>query len=182
MIDASSIENLELVANARSKEIKGSLFGILNHTKTISGGRLLRINLLQPPSDILTTTTRLECIEEFLGNERMFFDVAEALGRFLDLDSLLLQLIKIQKRKSIHSTHAHLLYILELKHTLGNVPSLVEALKGCDNSLLQAIHSTFQNPSLEMLEGKLNESLREDALYTKNKHKLRDQMAYAIKV
>lgn len=181
MIDPASIENLEIVVNARTKETKGSLFDVLNHTKTISGGRLLRINLLQPPSDMSTTTTRLECIEEFLGDERMFFDVSAVLGRFLDLDSLLLQLVRIPKKSSIQSTRANLVHILELKHTLETVPPLAEALKGCQNSLLQAILNNLQDPRIEALQMKLEDVVREDAIYVKNTHKMRNQLAYAIK-
>jgi hypothetical protein len=65
---------------------------------------------------------------------------------------------------------------LELKHTLETVPPLAEALKGCQNSLLQAILNNLQDPRIEALQMKLEGVVREDAIYVKNTHKMRNQV------
>ena len=48
--DATTVKNLELLQNARDPKSDHTLYGILNHTKTAGGNRLLRANILQPPS------------------------------------------------------------------------------------------------------------------------------------
>jgi len=53
-LDYASIVNLELITNARTHDTKHSLYGVINHTKTSIGARLLRINLCQPPNDQAT--------------------------------------------------------------------------------------------------------------------------------
>ncbi|GIY99176.1 mutS protein homolog 4 [Caerostris extrusa] len=42
------------------------LYGVLNHTQTPGGDRLLRANILQPPCDLNTISTRLDCISELI--------------------------------------------------------------------------------------------------------------------
>lgn len=50
IIDPSTSKYLELVRNARNSKSNDSLYGAINYTKTRSGARLLRANILQPPS------------------------------------------------------------------------------------------------------------------------------------
>ena len=47
--DATTVKNLELISNAHNPSSGHSLFGVLSHTKTSMGTRLLRANILQPP-------------------------------------------------------------------------------------------------------------------------------------
>lgn len=88
-IDRRTATNLELISNTRSGNQKESLFGVINHTKTVVGARLLRSNILRPSTgedkravalfsaayrsnllpaltDIPTITTRLDVVELFL--------------------------------------------------------------------------------------------------------------------
>ena len=69
---------------------------------------------------------------------------------------------------------------MELKHTLETVPPLAEALKGCQNSLLQAILNNLQDPRIEALQMKLEDVVREDAIYVKNTHKMRNQVMFRL--
>ncbi|CAI9729269.1 homolog 4-like [Octopus vulgaris] len=50
--DVTTAKNLELVQNLRDPKSSHSLFGILNYCKTPGGVRLLRANILQPPSGL----------------------------------------------------------------------------------------------------------------------------------
>ncbi len=88
-IDRRTALHLELISNAQSGNQKESLFGVINHTKTVVGGRLLRSSILRPSTgeylelsvtfmvecylyiyfmcaDIPTITTRLDMVELFL--------------------------------------------------------------------------------------------------------------------
>ncbi len=49
-LDATTAKSLELLQNLKDPKSGHSLYGVLNYTKTVGGARLLRSNILQPPS------------------------------------------------------------------------------------------------------------------------------------
>lgn len=73
-VDTSTANHLELVTNELGKN-EYTLYGILNRTLTPGGDRFLRANILQPPCDINTIMTRLDCIAELIENEDLFNDL-----------------------------------------------------------------------------------------------------------
>ncbi|KAK2107154.1 MutS protein msh4 [Saguinus oedipus] len=73
MIDSSSAQNLELLINNQDCRNNHTLFGVLNYTKTPGGSRRLRSNILEPLVDIETITMRLDCVQELLQDEELFF-------------------------------------------------------------------------------------------------------------
>ncbi len=80
MIDISTIQCLELVQNLRSNKSKDCLFGLLNHTVTPMGSRMLRCSILQPStSEEATLVPRYDAVEELSTREDMFFDVRKCL-------------------------------------------------------------------------------------------------------
>lgn len=81
-VGTSSARNLELVTNELGK-IEHTLYGILKHTQTPGGDRLLRANILQPPSDVNTIITRQDCIAELMDNEDLFNDLRVSMIFFL---------------------------------------------------------------------------------------------------
>ncbi|XP_016481414.2 DNA mismatch repair protein MSH4 isoform X4 [Nicotiana tabacum] len=86
-IDATSVQNLEIIEPMHSSLLgtnskKRSLFHMLKTTRTIGGTRLLRANLLQPLKDIETINTRLDCLDELMSNEQLFFGLSQALRKF----------------------------------------------------------------------------------------------------
>lgn len=50
-----------------------TLLGVLNYTKTPGGSRRLRSNILEPLVDAETINTRLDCVQELLQDEELFF-------------------------------------------------------------------------------------------------------------
>ncbi|CAI0413179.1 unnamed protein product [Linum tenue] len=86
-IDATSVHNLEIIEPFHSSLLgttskKRSLFQMLKTTKTIGGTRLLRANLLQPLKDTETINTRLDCLDELMKNEQLFFGLTQVLRKF----------------------------------------------------------------------------------------------------
>lgn len=76
MIDISAIQSLEIMQNLRSSKSKESLFGLLNHTSTPMGSRMLRSNILQPPTrPDLFIVPRYDALEELTTNEEMFLEI-----------------------------------------------------------------------------------------------------------
>lgn len=76
MIDISAIQSLEIMQNLRNPKSKDSLFGLMNHTTTPMGARMLRSSILQPPTRAdLYITPRYEALDELTTNEEMFREI-----------------------------------------------------------------------------------------------------------
>ena len=73
---------LRRVRNYRTGATAGSLFGLLNRTKTPMGARLLRATLIQPSCEIFTLNTRYDAISELqAGGHQLFFSLQSALSK-----------------------------------------------------------------------------------------------------
>lgn len=76
MIDISAIQSLEIMQNLRNPKSKDSLFGLMNHTATPMGARMLRSNILQPPTRAdLYIIPRYDALDELTTNEEMFREI-----------------------------------------------------------------------------------------------------------
>ena len=88
-IDRSSLLHLELLANSKTGKMANSLIGTIDSTKTSVGSRLLRSNIMAPPTDINTINTRLDLVEAFIGDEEFFYAVMEHLEALPDVNRML---------------------------------------------------------------------------------------------
>lgn len=76
MIDICAIQSLEIMQNLQKPKSNQCLFGLLNNTLTPMGARMLRSNVLQPPtSELNFIGPRYEALEELTTDEAMFRDV-----------------------------------------------------------------------------------------------------------
>lgn len=76
MVDISAFQSLEIMQNFKNPKSKDSLFGLLNHTLTPMGNRMLRSNILQPPTRAQSfILPRYDALEELLLGEEMFHDI-----------------------------------------------------------------------------------------------------------
>ena len=80
---------MQQILGAAFAPSKDSLVGTITHTKTTIGSRLLRTNLMSPPTRADAGDARLQLVELFLGNEEFFYAVLEHLGSLLDVDKML---------------------------------------------------------------------------------------------
>jgi DNA mismatch repair protein MutS len=64
-LDAATRRNLELTETLRRGKIQGSLLGVLDHTITSMGGRLLRRWMAQPLLDLELLNKRLDAVESW---------------------------------------------------------------------------------------------------------------------
>jgi DNA mismatch repair ATPase MutS len=66
-LDPSAVECLELVRTSRAGQGGGrrssSLFGMLDHTQTVCGARLLKTSILQPFTHTASINTRLDSLQ-----------------------------------------------------------------------------------------------------------------------
>ncbi len=173
-MDTETIRNLEVVRNLRTVrsmvrvvvaaashcayvcavavqqgDTKQSLFGVLNHTCTAGGTRLLRTSLLQPLSDGASISLRLATVDELLreqftvfmdirvaltgviaGNEKAYFDITGGLADFLDLEHLAaLQFVQHTVSTGLHSCE--------------QVSNRCQCALGADYCLIQAISNVI---------------------------------------
>ena len=89
LLDAATRRNLELSFTMRDKEKKGSLFGILDKTKTAMGARLLRSSIEQPLVDASRIARRADAVEEFFEQTLLCETLREQLDGVYDLERLL---------------------------------------------------------------------------------------------
>jgi len=102
-IDRSTMVNLELLVNAKTGRTLNSLVGTIDCTKTSVGGRLLRTNIMAPPTRLDTINARLDLVDSLLEDEEFFYVVMEHLEDIPDVDKMLSH-IALTPRKRFDST------------------------------------------------------------------------------
>ena len=99
-MDRSTMTHLELLVNAKSGKVPHSLVGTIDCTKTSVGGKLLRTNLMAPPTRLDTIHARLDLVEAFLSDEEFFYAVMEHLMDLPDVDKMLSCVALVPRNKS----------------------------------------------------------------------------------
>ena len=87
-LDPATRRNLELVTTIRGANVKGSLLGVLDETRTAMGARLLREWLTQPLLDLNALNTRLDHVESFFRNTSKREQLRDQLKKISDLERL----------------------------------------------------------------------------------------------
>lgn len=77
MIDLATIASLELIQNLQNPKSKDCLFGLLNHTLTPMGSRLLKSHILQPSTNDNILEKRYAAVEELASREDVFFAIRQ---------------------------------------------------------------------------------------------------------
>ncbi|PVD38561.1 hypothetical protein C0Q70_01177 [Pomacea canaliculata] len=175
MIDIMTAKNLELLENRRDPFSNHSLFGVLKYTHTAGGARLLRSNILQPPSDLETITMRQDVVREFTEKEEVFYNLKGVLSKFLDVDHIISLCVQIPKNDNVKTAESKITTVICLKHLLELVPVLQEFLKDCENPLLKAYCKTLEDPRLQIVLSKINSVVHEDTKYQKGTLPMRTQ-------
>ncbi len=89
LIDRSTRRNLELCETMRDKEKKGSLFWVLDKTKTAMGARTLRNAIEQPLIDKALIEKRLASVSELFNDPFNREELREYLSPIYDLERLI---------------------------------------------------------------------------------------------
>jgi len=98
-IDRSSIAHLELLGNAKTGKTQNSLIGTIDSTKTTVGSRLLRTNIMSPPTRTDTINARLDLVDTFLEDEQFFYEVLEQLSALPDVEKMLAHMALVPKKR-----------------------------------------------------------------------------------
>ncbi|XP_021052643.1 mutS protein homolog 4 [Mus pahari] len=181
MIDLPSAQNLELLVNNQDYRSNHTLFGVLNYTKTAGGSRRLRSNILEPLVDVETISMRLDCVQELLQDEELFFGLQSVISRFLDTEQLLSVLVQIPKQDTVNAAESKITNLIYLKHTLELVEPLKVTLKNCSTPLLRAYYGSLEDHRFGLILDKIKTVINDDARYMKGCLNMRTQKCYAVR-
>nr|XP_023916464.1 DNA mismatch repair protein MSH4 [Quercus suber] len=195
-IDATSVQNLEIIEPLHStlwgtSNKKRSLFHMLKTTKTIGGTRLLRANLLQPLKDIETINARLDCLDELMSNEQLFFGLSQVLRKFpKETDRVLCHFCFKPKKVTNgvlgidYARRSQMLIssIILLKTALDALPLLSKALKDAKSFLLENVYKSIcENEKYASIRKRIGEVIDEDVLHARVPFVARTQQCFAVK-
>ncbi len=156
MIDATTFRNLEIKRTIRRNERKGSLFDIMDRTKTAAGSRLL-LNWLQwPLTEIAELKRRHNAVETLSGSWEIRHEIRSDLEKVYDLERLMTRILYL--RAQPRELHA-------LKDSLAVIPSIKTALATLkDSEYLDEL--TEKIDTLEDIRTLLERSIVADPPYT----------------
>ncbi|WJZ82475.1 hypothetical protein VitviT2T_002233 [Vitis vinifera] len=195
-IDATSVQNLEIIEPLHSSlwgtsNKKRSLFHMLKTTKTTGGTRLLRANLLQPLKDIETINARLDCLDELMSNEQLFFGLSQVLRKFpKETDRVLCHFCfkpkKVTKEvlgvEYARKNQMLISSIILLKTALDALPLLSKVLKDAKSFLLANVYkSVCANETYASIRKRIGEVIDEDVLHARVPFVARTQQCFAVK-
>ncbi|CAN7132284.1 unnamed protein product [Brassica rapa subsp. narinosa] len=195
-IDATSVENLEIIDPFHNSLLgtsnkKRSLFQMFKTTKTVGGTRLLRANLLQPLKDIKTINTRLNCLDELMSNEELFYGLSQVLRKFpKETDRVLCHFCYKPKKvteavlgfDNTRRSQNMISSIILLKTALDALPLLAMALKDAKCFLLANIYKTVcENDRYASIRKRVGEVIDDDVLHARVPFVARSQQCFALK-
>ena len=92
-LDVAARRNLELTETLRGREKRGTLFWVLDKTKTSMGRRLLRSSIEQPLLSVNAINRRLNAVTELTRNSILISELAAALDGVYDLERLMTRVV-----------------------------------------------------------------------------------------
>ncbi|MGI6484487.1 MAG: DNA mismatch repair protein MutS [Candidatus Dojkabacteria bacterium] len=157
ILDRATIRNLELVSNAYSGGIEGSLFSVLNRTNTRMGTRLLYSWILNPLINKKEVDERLNVVEKFFENEDVLNEVREKLDGINDIERIVgkigLNRVNARDIKALEVSLLNSIEILELAEKKLKIKEK-DLDRDFFNELAKKINRTFvEDPPLAITEG-----------------------------
>ncbi len=137
-LDLTARRNLELLETMRSKEKRGSLLGVLDHTRTAMGKRLMRSWIEQPLINVSAINRRLDAVGELAHGHLMRAELRELLTGVYDLERIMTRIV-------YGSANAR--ELRSLQQTLECLPPIKDLLASCGCSALKEI-----NARIDLLE------------------------------
>ena len=142
-MDYATMTSLDLTENARTGKKHGSLYWLMDETKTAMGTRLLRRWIQQPLIDKERILKRQDVVQVFLDYFFERSDLADSLKGVYDIE-------RLASRVSFGKINPK--DLLQLAATLSNVPQIKGILQGIDHPVLgQLIENLDDIPELANL-------------------------------
>ncbi len=119
-IDAATRRNLELTETMREKQKRGSLYAVLDKTKTAMGSRVVKNWILRPLVNAALITNRLDAVEEMVKNLALREDLEEYISKIWDVERLMARVsLKMANAKDLAA----------LRESFANLPAIKNLLK-----------------------------------------------------
>ncbi len=92
-LDLTAVRNLEITETIRTKEKKGSLLWVIDHTRTSMGKRLLKAYIEQPLIKLSAIVDRHRAVEELCGDPITLDELRTSLEGVYDLERLMTRVV-----------------------------------------------------------------------------------------
>ena len=158
-IDRSTMTNLELLVNAKTGKTANSLVGTIDCTKTSVGGRLLRTNMMAPPTRLDTINARLDLVDELLADEEFFYVIMEHLEDLPDVDKMLSYVALNPRKNRDNNGNAALFGNTERQTVTARIASKGISALVCIKSTLSSIPSFANVLEVQLKEMDQRENL-----------------------
>ena len=133
-LDYATRRNLEIVETMRDKTRRGSIFWVLDKTKTAMGRRLLRRWLERPLVNPIDINKRLFAVGELVGDAMLRDDLGEILSKTYDISRIISRVaLKTVTPKDL----------ICLKYTLRQLPQLEYKLSGLKSAMFTGMLKDF---------------------------------------
>jgi DNA mismatch repair protein MutS len=150
-LDLNTRRNLELTETMRTKEKKGTLLWVLDHTKTSPGARLLRQWVEHPLLSPVQIARRQCAVEELVGDYMKREELGELLAHVLDMERLVTRIVfGTAGGKDLRAVCA----------TASVLPEIKKLLEGCRSEELKRIWQDMD--LLEDVCGEIGRALVEE--------------------
>ena len=154
-LDKASLRNLEISETLYDKNIKGSLLGVLDKTKTAMGARLIKKMLREPLNDADKINDRLDAVEEIYIDPLLENDLVESLKKIYDFERLAAR---------IATGTANGKDLIALRNSIAVLPNIKADLSSSESKLLKDIHDGISN--LDDIAELITQSISENAGFT----------------
>ncbi|SPO31922.1 related to meiosis-specific MutS homolog [Ustilago trichophora] len=161
--------------------------GLLDHCASPMGKRLLKMNILQPLTDLDAIAARQEAVAECLRNEERLFAIRESLmpirDKSIDLDKLLHTLSVPVRRETATrvDTEKKISSIFSLRTLLQSLSPVRAALQNSSSGLLQAVSGFLEAEQLDAISESIQSTIDEDVLHAKGGLGSRNAQMYAVR-
>ncbi len=120
-LDLTARRNLELTETMRSKEKKGSLLWVLDHTETSMGKRLLKAYIEQPLIKPAIIINRLDAVEQLCRQSVIREELSDELSGIYDIERLMTRVMyKTATPRDLKSLSLTALHLPNIKMLLDN--------------------------------------------------------------
>lgn len=150
-LDFATRRNLEITETMRDKSKRGSIFWVLDKTKTAMGRRKLRSWLEKPLLDPVAINKRLLSVKELVDDVMLCDDLSEILNRTYDIS-------RIISRIAVGTVTPK--DLLSLKETLLQLPELEYKLSDMRSPMFKGLAKKFD--MLEDIASAINEAIDEE--------------------
>ena len=134
LLDSSTRRNLELCETMREKQKRGTLFWVLDKTKTAMGARMLRSDIEQPLVEEEGILKRLDAVDELYKKAVDRDELREYLSAIYDLERLL-------SRVSYHSINPR--DMIALRNSLNMLPPIKSLLSTMESDELRRLYENL---------------------------------------